>query len=129
MKEETICQHLKEDKLANGHVQAINFSIFPIKYAKSCIFWISDYEHDLADCMHDKMIESIMEALCHIAHLSRPSVGVGDLRTEYEISAAGFRVSGTLGGRSASQQSLEQDKLQLQRVMSAIGAELCRVRQ
>lgn len=55
-------------------------------------FWISDYEHDLADFMHDKMIESIMKAICHIAHRSHPSVGVGDMRTEYEISAAGFRV-------------------------------------
>ncbi len=63
MKEETICQHLREEKLAYGHVQAINFSIFPIKYAKRCIFSISDYEHDLADFMHEN------DRIDHESHL------------------------------------------------------------
>ena len=80
-----------EEKLAYGHVQAIKFSISPIKYAKRCILWINDYENDLADRMHNKMTDSIMEAICHIAHRSRPSVGVGDMRTEYEMSGAEFR--------------------------------------
>lgn len=59
-------------------MQAIKFSISPNNYARRCIVGISDYGYYLVDRMRDRIIDSTMEAIWHIAHGSRPSVGVGD---------------------------------------------------